>query len=320
MKPYLLSLTPAVKDYLWGGTRLQTEYGIGEGERTAEGWMLSCHPDGPCRIRNGEAAGQTLTEVLQHWGTEALGQSCASFDRFPMLIKLIDARDRLSVQVHPDDTYALAHENSYGKTEMWYVVDCDPGAALVYGVNRTLTREELREALASDRLPEVCRFVPVHPGDLFFIEAGTLHAIGAGILIAEVQQNSNITYRLSDYGRLGPDGKPRALHVEQGTAVTSLTPVTRPCGAVGAVRETDGARIRSLASYAYFTTELWDMTSTFHYICPESFTSFVCLRGEGTLRSGDVTLPVRKGGSFFLPAGLPAVWEGELRLLVSRIG
>lgn len=204
---YPLLLAPAIKDYIWGGTRLKTAFGFsGSGETAAEAWVLSSHADGASAVINGPLSGQSLPEVLEQWGPAALGERAAAFSDFPLLIKLIDARDRLSIQVHPDNAYALAHEGEYGKTEMWYVVDCEPGAKLIYGFNRGLTKTEFRQRIQDNTLEEVCNAVPVGKGDVFFIEAGTLHAIGAGILIAEVQQNSNTTYRVSDYGRLGADG------------------------------------------------------------------------------------------------------------------
>ena len=218
---YPLLLKAPIKDYIWGGTRLKTEFGFEtEKEIAAEGWMLSCHKDGTNTVLNGEFAGKILTEVLDIWGKEALGKNAERFTYFPLLIKLIDAKDKLSVQVHPDDSYALKNEGEYGKTEMWYVVDCDEGASLIYGFNKEISKEEFESRIKDNTLSEVCNYVPVKKGDVFFIGAGTLHAIGEGILIAEVQQNSNTTYRVSDYGRLGADGNPRPLHIEKAVDVT----------------------------------------------------------------------------------------------------
>lgn len=219
-----LLLAPSIKDYLWGGRRLADEFGYPCKEKAAEAWVLSCHKEGPSIVRGGPLDGRPLPQVLEEWGPAALGERAAAFPYFPLLIKLIDARDRLSIQVHPDDAYALRTEGEYGKTEMWYVLDCKPGARLIYGLDTGLTREQFREHIEKGTVTEVCNFVPVHKGDVFFIEAGTLHAIGEGILIAEVQQNSNTTYRVSDYGRLGADGRPRPLHVDKAVEVTRLAP------------------------------------------------------------------------------------------------
>ena len=174
---YPLLLKPPVKDYIWGGTKLKTEYHFEtEKEIAAEAWVLSCHKDGADTVVNGELAGKTLPEVLEAWGDKTLGEKAAAFPYFPLLIKLIDAKDRLSVQVHPDDGYALKNEGEFGKTEMWYVVDCDEGAQLIYGFNREVSKEEFESRIKDNTLPEICNFVPVHKGGGVFIAAGALHA------------------------------------------------------------------------------------------------------------------------------------------------
>lgn len=198
-KMYPLILKAPLKDYIWGGTKLKDEYGFkSELERVAEAWVVSCHEDGKCEVINGEMAGKTLNEVLDIWGKDALGDICDGFDSFPILVKLIDAKDRLSVQVHPSDEYARKNEGDNGKTEMWYVVDCDEGAKLLYGFNRSITKDEFSRKISDNTLDEVLNYVNVHKGDIFFIKSGTVHAIGKGILIAEIQENSNVTYRVSD--------------------------------------------------------------------------------------------------------------------------
>ena len=211
---YPIKLKPALKDYIWGGTRLKSDFHkTSDLERVAESWELSCHKDGPSIIENGELAGLTLDEYVKRYGTNVLGTNCSKFESFPILIKLIDAKDNLSVQVHPDNDYALRVEGEYGKTEMWYIVDCDDGAELLYGFKNSISKEEFKERIQNNTLTEVTNRVRVNKGDAFFIEAGCLHAIGKGIVIAEIQQNSNTTYRIYDYGRLGTDGKPRDLHI-----------------------------------------------------------------------------------------------------------
>lgn len=320
MSMYPLLLTPPVKDYLWGGTRLKTEFGYKtDKDIAAEAWVLSCHKDGSSVVANGELAGKSLPEVLKLWGDEAIGARAAAFPYFPLLIKLIDAHDRLSVQVHPDNDYALRVEGEYGKTEMWYVVDCEPGAKLIYGFNRTLTKEELRAQIEADTLPEVCNFVPVKKGDVFFIQAGTLHAIGAGILIAEVQQNSNTTYRVSDYGRLGADGKPRQLHVDKAVDVTDPVPPTVPYGAVGETNAIAGGTLRELASCDLFTADLVTVDGTVTFGKDDTFESLLCLDGEATLTCDGETLTLTKGSSLFLPAGMTAEVTGHAQLLSSRV-
>ncbi|MCL2487192.1 MAG: class I mannose-6-phosphate isomerase [Oscillospiraceae bacterium] len=317
---YPLLLTPHITDYIWGGTRLKTEFGYPSNAAVAaEAWVLSCHADGPSVVVNGPLAGQTLPQVLAVWGKDALGTRAAAFDNFPILIKLIDAADRLSIQVHPADDYALRVEGEYGKTEMWYVVDCEPGAQLIYGFTRELSREEYRDRVAGNTLTEVCNFVPVQKGDVFFIQAGTLHAIGAGILIAEVQQNSNTTYRVSDYGRLGADGKPRPLHIDKAVDVTTLAPPAREYGQIGERRTIAGGVVRPLASCELFTAELWQLEGTMSAGLEDSFVSLLCLDGEGLVNDGKTTLNIKKGASLFLPAGMTAALEGKGEFICSYI-
>lgn len=317
---YPLLLEPPVKDYLWGGTRLKTDYHFKtDKEKAAEAWVLSCHKDGADTVTNGELAGKTLPEAIGLWGDKALGKNAAAFPFFPLLIKLIDAKDRLSVQVHPDDDYALKNEGEFGKTEMWYVVDCDDGAELIYGFNREVSREELERRIKDNTLPEICNYVPVHKGDVFFIAAGTLHAIGAGILIAEVQQNSNTTYRVSDYGRLGADGKPRPLHIEKALDVTKRERPSLPYGAVGETEKTEYGSKRRLAACKFFTTELLKLNGNFALKQEDSFVSLLVLEGEIGVSWGTGELIAAKGGSVFIPAGLEVKITGNAEILLSRV-
>ena len=317
---YPLLLKPAVKDYLWGGNRLKTEFGLeSETEIAAEGWMLSCHKDGANIITNGEYKGKTLPQVLSIWGEEALGENAKSFSYFPLLIKLIDAKQKLSVQVHPDDSYALQNENEFGKTEMWYVVDCDEGAELIYGFSQDISAEEFEERIKNNTLTEVCNFVPVHKGDVFFITAGTLHAIGEGILIAEVQQNSNSTYRVSDYGRLGADGKPRELHIEKAIAVTKTKKPTEPYGQVGETVKIDGAHIRDLASCKLFTAKHIGLDGEYTFTNKQSFVSLLVLDGKLILSCGNDILNLKKGDSVFIPAGMEISLKGSGEIIESFV-
>lgn len=268
------------KDYIWGGQRLQ-KYGYA-GERIAEAWVLSFHPDG-MSTTGGRPVDVALPRAL--WG-----DNCRGFDRFPVLIKLIDAADNLSVQVHPSDEYALAHEGQYGKTEMWYVVDAAEGAGLYVGFKRSMTVAEVKAHIEANTLTDALNFFPVKAGDCFFIPSGTVHAIGKGCLIAEVQQNSNLTYRVYDYGRIGADGKPRALHVEKALAVLDTEKYTpQPKGDV-------------LASCRYFTVRVCCGTVG----RDDSFTSVLFL-GDGSV-DGHAALA---GESYFVPAGERAEIRGH---------
>ncbi|MDD2361599.1 MAG: class I mannose-6-phosphate isomerase [Oscillospiraceae bacterium] len=315
MTTYPLLLKPVIKDYIWGGTRLKTEFGYEGGDIAAEAWVLSCHKDGRSVIQNGELKGKTLNDAVSLWGNSSIGERAAGFSYFPILIKLIDARDRLSVQVHPDNRYALKAEGEYGKTEMWYVVDCEPGAQLIYGMNKTINEDEFRAHIEGETLSEVCNHVQVKKGDVFFIDAGTLHAIGAGILIAEVQQNSNTTYRVSDYGRIGANGKPRELHIDKAVDVTVTAPPSRPYGNVGEIRAIRGGVIRQLADCEFFHTDLLTVSDIMEVGKADSFCSLVCIDGECTLNSkGFEPLQLKKGSSLFLPSGIKAQLSGNTEL------
>lgn len=317
---YPLLLRAPLKDYLWGGRRLIDEFGFEtENEKVAEGWMLSCHKDGNSIVRNGELAGMTLQQAIEVWGQASLGKKAADFTYFPILIKLIDAKDRLSVQVHPNDEYAMAHEGEYGKTEMWYVVDCDEDAKLIYGFNQNISQGEFLERINSNNLSPVCNYVPVKKGDVFFIEAGTMHAIGKGILIAEVQQNSNTTYRVSDYGRLGTDGKPRQLHIKQAVEVTKTQKPTMPYGAVGDVTLYPFGTVRELASCEYFTTELISLDGNVGIYDNDSFISLLILDGATSLSYTGGMMRLKKGDSVFLPAGVKISLCGTSEILYTHM-
>ncbi len=285
----------------------------------AESWELSTHPAGESKICGGPSDGMTLSEYLKKAGPAALGKNAAAFENFPVLIKFIDAAKPLSVQVHPSDEYALRVEHEYGKTEMWYVLDCEEGASLYFGVERELTPEEFAQRIADNTLTDVLRRVPVHPGDVFFIEAGTIHAIGAGILICEIQQNSNTTYRVYDYGRVGADGKPRELHVEKAKAVSRLTP-NEPGAGVQPAQTVPGGKVQPLASCKYFTTRRLDVENEMTLDVDEtSFVSLVVTRGSGEI-SGENTVSFIKGDSLFVPAGSGRVTvKGACTLIETRV-
>lgn len=306
----VFKLKPACKDYIWGGTRLKTDYHKEfDGHRLAECWELSCHPDGPSVITNGVFAGRTMREYLAAVGKRVLGSNCQVFREFPILIKLIDARDNLSIQVHPNNTDALENEHQYGKTEMWYVLETEPGAYLYYGFKESISKQEFRRRIQDGTLLEVLNAVPVHKGDLFYIPAGTLHAICKGIVIAEIQQSSNVTYRVFDYNRVGTDGIPRKLHVDQAVEVTHCQPP-----------RTDYNFGGHLARSAYFTVDL--VSAPYAGDCDdESFTSLLVLEGDGVVRCGQDTMPCRKGDSLFLPADSGAFsLAGTVSALMTRVG
>ena len=301
----ILKLIAPCKDYLWGGNRLREEYGKKlDSDKIAESWELSCHKDGQSVISGGEFDGKTLSEFIEVKGKAVLGTNCERFEYFPILIKLIDAKDNLSVQVHPSNDYAMRVEGEYGKTEMWYIVDCDEGAELLYGFKHEITKEEFARRIADNTLLEVTNNVPVHKGDVFFIEAGTLHAIGKGILIAEIQQNSNTTYRIYDYGRVGADGKPRQLHVDKAVDVTVLTPPKYPTTAVGNPLRIDGAVMTLLRECEYFTVSKLELDGTARLEADSSsFNSLLVLDGEAEISTAGESVKAKKGDSIFITAG-----------------
>lgn len=259
-------------------------------------------------------AGKTLKEYIDAQGSQVLGSHCRRFQEFPILIKFINASQNLSIQVHPDNGYALRNEGQYGKTEMWYVVDAREDAFLYYGFKKEISREEFARRIQEDTLLEVLNAVPVTRGDVLFIESGTIHAIGEGILIAEIQQNSNVTYRVYDYGRVGKDGKKRDLHIEKALAVTSRVPIHKSNKSYPHVADCD-----------YFTVDKLNLdgkllASLEGLVTGESFVSLLILDGEGTVTCGQETLSYRKGDSLFLPAGSGTYRiEGKCDALVTSI-
>ena len=303
---YPIKLKAPLKDYLWGGTRLRDEYGKEtDMEKVAESWELSCHHDGESVIAEGEDKGLTLREYIEREGKQVLGSRCEKLTEFPLLIKFIDARDSLSVQVHPDNEYAERVEGEQGKTEMWYIMDAEPGAKLIYGFEKEISKDEFRSRIEDGNLLEVCSQVPVKKGDVFFIEAGTLHAIGAGILICEVQQSSNSTYRVYDYGRVGADGKSRPLHIGKALAVTKrkrLPLDTKPLAVFDLFK---GCRASLLAKCDYFTTYHLEIEGKAEFGAPEkSFQSLTVLAGKLKLACCGREMELGKGETAFLPVGM----------------
>ena len=291
----LEKLSPAFQDYLWGGTKLRDLYGkhcdLG---KVAESWELSTHPAGESKIQGGRYDGLTLGQYLQQVGKAALGRNAAAFENFPVLIKLIDAKEALSIQVHPSDAYALQVEHEYGKTEMWVVIDCDPGATLYFGVNRPVSREEFQRRVQEGTVTQVLDQVEVRPGDVFFIQAGTIHAIGAGILICEIQQSSNVTYRLYDYQRRDKYGELRELHIDKAMEVTNF-------------HEKDMEAAKTMEC-KYFSIEksVFDGEVSFN-LDDSSFRAFVVLEGGGQVSCGEESLAYRPADCFFVPAGKKTV-------------
>ena len=319
----ITKLTPFAVRTIWGGRKLIENYNVKTDlENCAEAWMLSCFKDFESRACGGEYDGMTMPEIIEKAGKGILGKNAENFDDFPILIKFIDAADDLSVQVHPDDEYAKQYNGGFGKTECWYIMDCEPGARIIYGFKNKITTEEFAKAIEENRIEDVVNYVEVKKGDFFFIEAGTLHAICKGILLAEVQQNSNVTFRAYDYNRF--DAKcngPRPLHVKETLDVTKCEP---PCPSVPTltkVEKLDGATKTELVSFELFSVNRVEIDGTYKGLADEnSFVHIMVLDGCGRISCGGVTLDIAKGDGVFVPAnaGEYAV-EGKIEILESRV-
>ncbi len=315
MSRYVLKLSPYVSETIWGGRKLIDEYNIKtEKSNAAEGWMLSCHPDGSSVVVNGEYAGKSLPDVLEN-NRQWCGTNALKFDRFPVLIKFIDAMDDLSVQVHPTDEYCKKTGRGESKTECWYIIDAAPDASLILGFKDKISRETFEKAIIDGNLTDYTSEVKVHPGDFFFIESGTLHAICKGVLLAEVQESSNTTYRIFDYNRTGKDGKPRELHIADAVEVTKLEKYSQPV-----IRENNNGKIK-LADCDLFKVWINKTDSVYSDSAREdSFVSLLIISGEGILTVEGKEYSFNKGDSLFIPAGSGEYTiKGKAEILETRI-
>ncbi|MCQ2427151.1 MAG: class I mannose-6-phosphate isomerase [Clostridia bacterium] len=311
--PFLLK--PAAKDYIWGGNRIKSVFSKDiELTPLAETWECSVHPDGPSVVAEGQFAGMTLKSVL-----DAHPEFCGrEREEFPILIKFIDAEKRLSVQVHPDDDYAFRNENGQkGKTECWIVIDAEPGAKLVFGLKEEMSAEDIIASAADGTIEEKLNFIPVVAGDVIPVPAGTVHAIGAGILLAEIQQNSNLTYRLYDWGRLGKDGKPRELHAKKAADVIRA-PAEIP--ETGIERDTVPLS-ETVCSNECFKVDRMILTGISAQIplTGDSFSVLLCTKGRGAVKTDGTEKPFSAGDCIFFPASdEPAYVSGDGEILISR--
>jgi mannose-6-phosphate isomerase len=304
LKPYPLLFQPEMKERVWGGRALE-QFGLSLPDgHIGEGWMIGDHPNGTTKVVNGELTGLGLDQIREQYGKELFGTKGFSEKngRFPLLIKLLDCQDDLSVQVHPNDHYDRLPQGELGKTEMWYILDAKPGAKIIYGLNDNVTREQLAEAIADNRILDCLREITVEAGDSFYIPAGTVHALGAGVLVAEIQQNSDSTYRLYDYNRLGLDGRPRELHIEDSLNVIAYE------GSGASHMKTDLSAANqwlTLANSPFFVTEkgkveqAWELQTS-----SESFVIHIICDGSGSIRWADGELQVKPGECYLLPANL----------------
>lgn len=318
MNLYPIRLLPYVSETIWGGRKLIEEYGVKtEKNNAAEGWMLSCHEAGSSSVANGIFAGRSFADVVKE-NPVLCGTNAKNFEDFPILIKFIDAMDNLSVQVHPTKEYCELTGKGQSKTECWYIIDCEEDASLILGFKDKLSPEEFKAAIANNTLTDYVENVKVKKGDFFFIDSGTLHAICKGILLAEVQESSNTTYRIYDYNRVGADGKPRELHVEDGAAVTKLEKYSQPDFSNPAL-DTDERRL--LADCPLFKVWKLETKGSFSDSADEnSFVSLLIMAGSGKLLCCGETLELTKGDSIFIPANAGSyTLTGEFEIIETRI-
>lgn len=320
-----IKLGPSYKDYLWGGTRLFEQYGKDNRDNKkhiiAESWEVSAHNAGPSVIVEGNHAGMLFPEYLDKIGKDAWGWKCQPFERFPLLIKLIDATKSLSVQVHPDDAYALSVENDYGKNEMWYVLDAEQDAGLYLGFKKDVSVEECRQRIEQGTLTEVLNRIPVKKGDVIFVKAGTVHAILEGLLILEIQQSSNATYRLYDYDRVDDQGNKRPLHLEKAFDNMDRNSYAYEPIPAGEREVGKGYVKQLLGECKYFTATLYQVDNQAELSLDEtSFSAIVFIEGIGEISIGEKTCKFMAGDSFFVPAGKKALKiEGKCGFVLSRI-
>ena len=304
MTKYPMLLKAPLKDYIWGGDKLISEYGKETDlNLVAESWEVSCHKNGESIIENGVYKGKTLTSVLNE-NSDYKGDNAKKFEKFPLLIKLIDANDKLSIQVHPDDEFANDNENGeYGKTEVWYIASAKENAKLIYGFNRDIDKNEYKQAILENRLQEILNFVPVKKGDVFFIPAGLVHAICDGILICEIQQNSDTTYRVYDWGRVGADGKGRPLHIEKAVMVSRLKG-EKNTGFSLKQEQIGDNKVGTISECNYFKAYKYDMNEEIVLNSGlDSFETLTFLSGSGKISMSAHEEPFKMGQTYFIPAG-----------------
>lgn len=301
---YPVKLQPEFKDYLWGGDKLKKVFHKKcDFDCVAESWELSTHEDGLSRIEDDNVQEKTLKEYIASSKGDILGTKVENKEDLPILVKFIDAKQSLSIQVHPDDAYAKKYEGDNGKTEMWYIVDCEPDAFLYFGVKETMTKEEAQKSIQEGNFEEKLQKVPVKKGDVFFIPAGTIHAIGKGNLICEIQQSSNVTYRLYDYNRKDKFGNLRELHIESGLKVANLEKQKVDVNPEEVLLKTDDTSISLLKSCRYFNTFSYVIQDKVRISTSSStFSAIIVLDGDATVESTDYRTELKKGETLFLPA------------------
>ncbi len=309
-------LVPYCTKAIWGGKNLNKKYGKTAFEEVAEAWELSGYPGKESTVIGGECDKMTMTELIASKGNAILGTKCADGDKFPLLIKFIDAASPLSIQVHPDDEMAIKLGADGGKTEMWVICEAEPDAFLYYGVKEDMSPDAFASSITDGSITEYLNKVPVKPGDVFFIRAGTIHAIGAGITICEIQQTSDTTYRLFDYNRKDANGNTRELHIEKGKIASKLTP---PDNIYEKGRMLGDENI--LVECPFFTTSSFDVSGEISFnVDSDSFSSLTVTDGEGDIVTTCETYSVKKGDTIFIFAGAGEVkLNGNMKVIRAKV-
>ena len=324
-KPILLN--PAGKDYLWGGKRLNDEFAKNiDMNPLAETWECSTHPDGVSFVASGSLAGMSLADILEEH-PEYLGShpEASRNGKMPVMIKFIDADKDLSVQVHPSDEYAYTNENGQlGKTEMWYVLDAARDSQIIYGLSTNVTKNDLKKSIEEGCVGKYLRKVPVKKNDVFFLEPGMIHAIGAGVLVAEIQQNSNLTYRLYDYDRTDKNGKKRELHIERALDVANLNSSIEPKQPLRVLKYKPGIASEMIGRCKYFEVHRLIINTerrqqVWYHSDKLSFRVLLCVNGCGTMSFSNEVLYLYKGDCIFIPAeSVDIRLHGKMQLLDIR--
>jgi mannose-6-phosphate isomerase len=309
---YPLFFHPIHKERIWGGRKLAEKYGrVLPSNKIGESWEITCHDHGMGMIRNGKLKGLSLQEAIEKYGEELLGSAIYNdrYRKFPLLIKLLDAADVLSVQVHPDDEYANAYENGeLGKTEMWYIIDAKPGSKLVYGIKHGVSKEDFKRSLEQGQLEECLRELEVKPGDVLYIPAGLVHAIGAGILICEIQQNSDTTYRVYDWNRMDDKGNPRELHIEKALDVIDFEGRHSTDGLNGLRLQVEGGQRIIYVACEYFAMEKLIVDGDMELkLDGKRFQALTCLEGTCKIEYKGRSADLLPGQSCLIPASLPSI-------------
>lgn len=314
----ILFFEPVYKDYIWGGTRLKEYFGKNiETPTAAESWEISTNEAGPSKIANGSMKGTTLKELFDNRDLreELFGTKTKEMEKFPLLIKYIDANSNLSVQVHPNDEYAKKNENDSGKTEMWYVIDCGKDAKIICGMKESVTNKQVSNIIRNGKIKENLNYINIQKGDAIYIPSGTIHAILGNTLICEIQQNSNLTYRVYDWDRVGSDGKPRELHIDK--AIDVIDVETKP-----SVVHTINEGNKKIVDNEFFKVEKIAVDEEYRDKSnKETFYTMNILDGSGKIKANNKEYELNKGDSILIPANIGEyVIKGKLELLKSYIG